>query len=140
MGWGGYKPPWILFDLGLKRREMKPLLSERIKYHRQGLYNKYTSHKFNFLFPPCYPPRHQIRTNSFPLNGLYVFPLLLISNKCASHSRRETANKNKQFKEIKTLISNLHFIRHRFQGYRCKSAIAIFAWRLEGHLKSFKFW
>ena len=57
-----------------------------------------------------------------------VFPLLLISMKCASHIGWETAIKNKQFKETKTLISNLCLIRQSFQVYRCKSSISTFEW------------
>ena len=38
--------------------------------------------------------------------------------------------KNKQLKETKTCISNSYLIRQSFQGYRCKSGIDIFAWRV----------
>ena len=40
---------------------------------------------------------------------------------------RETPKENKQFKETKSMISNPHLIRQRFQGYCCKSCIVIFA-------------
>ena len=36
----------------------------------------------------------------------------------------------KQFKETKTFISYSYLIRQRFQGYRFKSGIAIFSWRI----------
>ena len=44
--------------------------------------------------------------------------------------RKETTNKNLQFKETKSLIYNSYLIRQSFQGYRCKSGIYIFAWRV----------
>ena len=61
---------------------------------------------------------------------LWVSPLLLINKKFASLFCRETASENKQFKETQTLISNSNLIRQSFQGYLCKSDIAIFAWRV----------
>jgi len=45
---------------------------------------------------------------------VFISPSLLISKKCASNFRRETANKNKQFKETKTLIFKLYLIRQSF--------------------------
>ena len=39
--------------------------------------------------------------------------------KCASQFHRETANENKQFKEIKTLISNSNYSIRSFQGNHC---------------------
>ena len=45
--------------------------------------------------------------------------------------RRETVNESLDINsEQKTLISNSYSIRQRFQGYRCKSGIVIFTWRL----------
>ena len=46
----------------------------------------------------------------------WVSPLFLIITKCESHFHREIANKNNQFKETKTLISNLYLIRQSFKG------------------------
>ena len=57
-------------------------------------------------------------------------PLLLISKECSSHFCRETAKENKQSEKTKTLIFNSDLIRQSFQGYVCKSGIAIFAWRI----------
>ena len=54
--------------------------------------------------------------------------LLFINNKCASALLQR--NKNKQFEETKTWISISYLIRKSFQGYHCKSGIAIFAWRV----------
>ena len=48
----------------------------------------------------------------------------IINKKCASHFRRVTAIKNKQPKKRKT-ISNSYLIRKGFQGYLCKSGIAM---------------
>ena len=56
---------------------------------------------------------------------LWISLLFYISKKCT----RETANEKKN-KESKHgyWISNSYLIRYKFQGYRCKSGIAIFAW------------
>ena len=40
---------------------------------------------------------------------------------------KKPANENIQFNETKTLNSNSYLLRQRFEGYRCKSDIAIFA-------------
>ena len=65
---------------------------------------------------------------------LWVSPLLLINQKCASHFRRGTTNENKQLKETKTWRSNTYLIRQWFKGYRYKSGFAIFA--LKSRLQS----
>ena len=62
---------------------------------------------------------------------LWVSPLLFfINKKCVIHFRREPANENKHLNGTKTLISNSYLIRQSFQGYRCKSGIA-----MDGHLE-----
>ena len=61
---------------------------------------------------------------------LIFSPLLLISKKCVNHFCRETANGYKNLKKTKILIFNWYLIRQSFQGYSCKSGIAIFAWRV----------
>ena len=59
---------------------------------------------------------------------LWISPLLHINKECASHFRREPANKNiRLIKDTKTLLSNSYLTRQSFQGYRCKSDIVIFA-------------
>ena len=58
------------------------------------------------------------------------FSIAFYKQEMRGHFRRETANENDDFKETKTLISNSHLIWQRFQGYRGKSDIAIFAWRV----------
>ena len=58
------------------------------------------------------------------------FSMAFYKQEMRGHFRRETANENDHFKETKTLISNSHLIRQRLQGYRGKSDIAIFAWRV----------
>ena len=47
-----------------------------------------------------------------------------------SISHGESANVNNSLKKTKSLISNSFLTRQSFQGHRCKSGIAIFAWRL----------
>ena len=54
---------------------------------------------------------------------LYVF----LQQKCASHFGRETSIEKSVFKITNI---NLHLIRQSFQGHRCESVIAIFAWRV----------
>ena len=58
------------------------------------------------------------------------FSIAFYKQEMRGHFRRETANEKDDFKETKTLISNSHLIWQRFQGYRGKSDIAIFAWRV----------
>ena len=54
---------------------------------------------------------------------LVKFPIAYYNRKCASHFRRETANDNKQFKEIKTWISNTYLDQTKLPGYCCKQSI-----------------
>ena len=61
---------------------------------------------------------------------LIISPSLLISKKCASFFCRETANENKHLKKTKTWISNSYFIRQSFWGFRCKSTLTIFAYKV----------
>ena len=42
---------------------------------------------------------------------LYVSQILPISKKCAGHFCRETANKDEQFNETKTMIFNLNCLK-----------------------------
>ena len=60
---------------------------------------------------------------------LWVSSLLLVNKKCARHFRGKIANENEQFKK-NSKKSNSYFIRQIFQGYRCKSGISVFAWRV----------
>jgi len=61
---------------------------------------------------------------------LLVSILLLVSNNCTSHFSRETANKSKKSKELETAISNSYLGLRGFSGYRYKSGIVTFAWRV----------
>ena len=56
--------------------------------------------------------------------------LIISSLLCVSHFGRETTNENKQFKETKTLISNIQFDHTEVSSVPCKSGIVSFAWRV----------
>ena len=99
---------------------------QRWQFHKDG----------NAIFGPRGTPETLIVENTVVFltrkvfMRLWVNPLHLKNKKCTSHFCRETANKNKQFKETKTLLSDLYFIRKSFSGYRWKSGIVIFTWRV----------
>ena len=71
------------------------------------------------------------RFTSVPLNPKSDQNLPNLNKNRTIHFRRETANENEQFKETKTLNSNLNLIRQSFLRYRCKSGIAL---KLRYHL------
>ena len=68
----------------------------------------------------------------FPTGKVYFsvsFSIATYKKNCAQVTFTEnTQMRKKQFKETKPLIYISYLIRQQFQGYRCKSGIAIFAW------------
>ena len=52
------------------------------------------------------------------------------SNLSLIRNVEDTAIEDNLFKETKTRISNSYLIRQSYSGYRCKSDIAIFEWKI----------
>ena len=115
-----------------------PLESDWMELYGTGVYLYYSECKHNFKWPSV--QRQQCQINWQRYNGttvtltafseqVWIIYQCCVSLKCFFFHLRFLCKRNLRIPCLLKATEKLFFlIRLRFQGYRCKSGIAIFAW------------